>query len=1097
MKKMSTLGLISLPALLAGCAVGSSDDLGTRVQAATEDDPKVIETGGIFSTNDFHGKAGFSNDPSSEVATLLAANRGGDYCVVYGYSTDGTGLSASTSAPSLDSLSCDYELSTETRTGGVTYQLIGGRAGEYTPTVSGQVLEPVSESPNGTEVDLQVCAALTEISFQDCDGNTVPAPNNANVTGLNSFRADGNIYVIHQDGENGSINVSLTTGSDPYQDLVTSNVGVQFAATCDVIQKSAFVSTCVDGEGGDGDEQLGELSGPLEVLGETLNTRLDIRANDGPEGNYRYFQDTAPAFEAPVGNPADWWLLPKMPAGTYASLRAAGSFGTGYAHTEFETYGIAATVTAGQKTSPTDASGAHAFVMTPARVTGEILLRHPLIKKENNLLTFASLQRAADTLDANGLPVNTVASGSQLSARSAQYNAGWGSSATSFSGNMDLATGSLVSSYNQALLSAYDAASTWYLGLDLRFGSAFNVATPETYRSGSLQIVANPATVELAGGKQLARDYNVCFSEIIMRTQIEGGDRMYAPSVSASGSFAGTNGNANVVNYSASSNFSGFPISEATASERAEVHFTLPEGTYELTPRANVKNEQGAISSVVFTKSALEVGCGQRIIIDPSLTVSANVASECVDGLQTTVDVSIDSKGVEVDRVWYTVNGGDEREVCDGDCGADTQTTFDVASDLLSACENDIEVFASSQNAFGNPSSSFTLVNEVPGIACDSTCPDVDPPAGGACLTGTERVDLKDRTTTNASVEAGAFELGADAEVTGNINVDGAAFVRERGSVEGTLSVEGNYSEQNLVSVATLVENANVTIPALPQITVSAGSGFYEVPNDSTITLVPGAYGDAIIRARSTVTLTAGVYRFASFKVEPDVRLILDSSAGPIEIQSVSDVSFESRIDYALSGDGGFFVYSGGQSVRLHPEQSFPGSILAPNALIEVYSHVDVLGCIQGRHVRVEPDSTVTGESGYVPDGSVVTPECDADVDCASGEICSAGSCEDVTQGELSGSLSIQSNWETGYCASVTVENPTSETVSSWTASVNLGGASLTNNWNGSFTSAGGSVSVLPQSYNQSIAPQRSVSFGFCAQKSTPADAPTLSSVSF
>ncbi len=94
-------------------------------------------------------------------------------------------------------------------------------------------------------------------------------------------------------------------------------------------------------------------------------------------------------------------------------------------------------------------------------------------------------------------------------------------------------------------------------------------------------------------------------------------------------------------------------------------------------------------------------------------------------------------------------------------------------------------------------------MNQVPGIACDGNCPVVEPPTSAACLTGTERVDLKDRTTTLASVGAGTFELGADAEVTGDINVDGTAFVRERGSVIGTLSVEGAYSEQNLVSIAT------------------------------------------------------------------------------------------------------------------------------------------------------------------------------------------------------------------------------------------------------------------------------------------------------
>jgi|GEM_PF-6207996 len=1095
--KISTLGLISLPALLAGCAVDAGNDVDTRSQAATEDDPKVIETGGTFSTNDFYGKAGFSNDPASEVGLLLAEHRGTDSCSLYAQSTDGTGLSASANAPSVDGLSCDYQLSTETQTGGVTYRLRSTRTGERTPYVNGQILEPADVSPNGTEVDLQVCAALTEIGFKDCDGNAVPVPENVGVSGTN-FEADGKVYAVHQDGESGDLTVTITTGTDIYTDSLTRRIAVPFTAECDVVEKVEFVSVCEPGTGnGTGNDELGALTGPLEVQGETLNTQLDVRVTNGPDGNGRYYLDRDPAFEAPVASPADWWTLPKLPGGDYATLRALGSFGEGYSHTEFQTLGVATSVVAGETSSPVDGTGAHAFVMNPAHVAGELLLRHPLIKKEADLLTFAALKRAADTLDANGLPTSSVNSGSRLTARSASYNGGYGTSYTGFAGDMDVATGILLSGYDQPVLSAFDASTAWNLGLDLSFYRAFDATAPETYRSGSLEVNIDPESVDLAGGDTLARDYNLCFSEIIMRTQLDGGDRMYSPAVSTTGSFAGENGNSEVVMYDASSWFNGFPTSQATAAERAEVHFALPEGTYELTPRASVINEQGAVSSAVFTKTGLEVGCGQRIIIDPSLTVSADVASQCVDGLQTTVDVNIDSKGVEVDRVWYTVNGGEEIDVCAGDCGADTSTSFDVASSLLAGCENDIEVFASSQNAFGNPSSSFTLVNQVPGVACDSTCPVVDPPAAGACLTGTERVDLKDRTVTNASVEAGSFELGADAQVNGDIDVDGAAFVRERGSVEGTMSVEGAYSEQNLVSVETLVENADVTIAALPEITVNAGSGFNEIPNESVVTLAPGAFGDTIIRARSTVTLTAGVYSFASFKVEPDVQLILDSTDGPIEIQSAGDVSFESRIDYQSVGDAGLFVYSGGQSVRLHPQQTFPGSLLAPHALIEIYSHVDVLGCVQGRHVRVEPDSSVTGDGGYLPVDTVVTPECVSDADCGSGESCDAGACQVEQTGQLSGSLSVQSDWETGYCANVTVHNSTADAISTWTAAVDLGGATLQNGWNGSFAESVGTLSVIPESYNQNVAAGQSTSFGFCANKSTPNDAPTLSSVSF
>lgn len=1049
--------------LLAACS-GS----GEGAEAPVAQRQQALD--GVFETNKFFGRVGFSNDPTSDAGALLLGHVGSQGCYVQGDSTSVAGLSASSTSSSAGLL-CDYELSAETQEGGVTYRLRGHRAGYWTNFVTDQVLEPKAVSPAGTEVDITECVGLRKVNFRDCDGN--PAEPNSVSINAPYFKSGDSWYAILRSGTAGNLTVTYTTGTDVYQDTVSRQATVAYTSTCDVIQEDApaeTVDTCV-GEGGD---ELGELQGRFEVIGEPLVRELHVYGQNGPDGNQRYFR------QAGFDSGADEWLLPNMVPGTYTQLWGQSGIRTGYGHTQFAVQFTEATVLAGQTVVPSRA-GEFPFVMNPAVVSGNIRLWDPTLADLGIAGSFAHLVRAADTLDAAGLPA-----GGDVGGLSSVTAYSWPAvSHTSFAGAFDTAAGELRTTYELPVMSTYDDLRNWDDYLTLAFRSTFSAADPDDYRYGNLHLRKNPRNLALAGGDAATRDYDVCFGEVDLSMFLLGGDELFSPRVSLNGTVPASDSDAG---YSVSGWFYGSPISRETRSTDARVVFPVPAGTYELAPAAEVVNENGVQASVNFSRLQLSVECGDRSNPNPFVTVEANLASQCAGAVSTSASIRVDSRGADTERVWYTINDGEEIEVCSSDCGPNPQYDIEVPTSALNACANVLKVYATSSVLPGRPGSvGKTIINDVPGAGCAAECP-----REGACLVGTDGLDIRDRARVLTSAAGGNVEIGADALVSSFVEAAGNAFVRERAQVGGTLSVEGSYTHQNHVVLGGLVNPADVTLPVLASRVVDAASGWQEVPNDAVRTLAPGRYGNMTVRARSTVTLTAGEYHFATLLVEPDVTLVLDTSAGPIHLLVQGNVTFESRITYQSADSSRVLLYSNGQNVTLHPQQTFPGSILAPQAHIAVQPFVTVDGCIAGRFVRVEADSVVndgtpvTGGGGGTGSGGGTG---------GTGGTGGGGTGGGGSGGSLQGALSVTSSWETGYCAEVSVTNTGSAPISTWSAELTLGDAAVNNYWNGTFAVSGQVATVTPVAWNGTLSAGASTSFGFCASKSSASAEPSLVNV--
>jgi cellulase/cellobiase CelA1 len=87
----------------------------------------------------------------------------------------------------------------------------------------------------------------------------------------------------------------------------------------------------------------------------------------------------------------------------------------------------------------------------------------------------------------------------------------------------------------------------------------------------------------------------------------------------------------------------------------------------------------------------------------------------------------------------------------------------------------------------------------------------------------------------------------------------------------------------------------------------------------------------------------------------------------------------------------------------------------------------------------------------------------------------------------------VQSQWQDGFVAAITVTNNGSTPISSWRVTWTWGGnQKVTNSWSTTLSQSGTSVTAANASYNGSLAPGQSASFGFQGTYSGTNSAPTL-----
>jgi predicted carbohydrate-binding protein with CBM5 and CBM33 domain len=95
--------------------------------------------------------------------------------------------------------------------------------------------------------------------------------------------------------------------------------------------------------------------------------------------------------------------------------------------------------------------------------------------------------------------------------------------------------------------------------------------------------------------------------------------------------------------------------------------------------------------------------------------------------------------------------------------------------------------------------------------------------------------------------------------------------------------------------------------------------------------------------------------------------------------------------------------------------------------------------------------------------------------------------------GGCAATYKLVNSWGGGFQGEVTVTNRSSSTYAGWTATWTLpSGQTITQAWNGTLSTSGSTVTVSNASYNGSLAPSASATFGFTGNSSGTPTAPTV-----
>ncbi|MGQ4648976.1 cellulase family glycosylhydrolase [Lyngbya aestuarii] len=88
-----------------------------------------------------------------------------------------------------------------------------------------------------------------------------------------------------------------------------------------------------------------------------------------------------------------------------------------------------------------------------------------------------------------------------------------------------------------------------------------------------------------------------------------------------------------------------------------------------------------------------------------------------------------------------------------------------------------------------------------------------------------------------------------------------------------------------------------------------------------------------------------------------------------------------------------------------------------------------------------------------------------------------------ATQSQLKVTSDMHSDWDSGFCVSMQVNNQSSSSVSDWQLTFQMNQAAINNTWNANFRPQGSQYVVTPMDWGKVIEPGQSRELGFCANK--------------
>jgi choice-of-anchor A domain-containing protein len=939
----------------------------------------------VLSPNVIQGVIRFDNSDPAVLAILHS--EGISQLDLQAQSPSGYSASANGLTP-VNELGGPYQLSAEASggVGSVTYSVsasvaVNGGARNGTSGLGNGIykfqprtttLEPTTVQPDGVTLDFTETVGVVRIRFGTDSTCAVPVPIHHAVVktdqGLNYLNASGQPgyalgYYLMPGGMSLAATVDTFVGTNETWDTIAFSTQVQFHAGPD-----AFQDVCIPIPSGDSGS-LGAIATPFQVFGHTLLPQTSyIRAEYGPQGNTRITYNSQGT--VPEDQPSTWLRLPNMVPGDY-SLLGEGLLDQGDTQVAFISRSGApssnkTTVIAGQTVDAKQsfANGEHyPFVSHPAHFRGNVLLYdryaedHPAALSSLSSLAFHT--QWPDPTKPGGTHAGP-AGGTSLLTTSLDNRE---NARTSFSGRFQAAQGRLDSPYSLPAVAAYDQPRDWVVPrLDLHFVSESqtlregellethhnydfmyynahpDLAHPETYRQGWLTLTQEGPAVPLTPGTDATQDHHYCFNEVQLRYTSSQGT-FVNPVANVTGAFSGTDFEGNTVHYTARGTSYGTPavgyrqpqtVFLAGRTTEGRVAFTLPQGTWHVSPGADFVNADGTISSGNFTGLDLTVGCGQRLEPVPGLAVSIQVEATCPSGNAAAVTGSVASADAPIDHLWYTL---DEQlfELCTSDCPKDF--SFNVPPAYAGAT---LTVYASSPLVQGVASAS----DSVPECASpEPDCIQVSLNDYNLFLLGdySGGHDVLGRVAAGGDISMTDFSVGTglpDGDIA-NTLVAGHALHLARGGVWGDVRYGSGFNADNSVLVhrGDVAQGAPIDFAARGAQLRALSSRLASLPSQGTTTLE--SWGGLMLEGSDP---HLNVFQVNASAFTGAVLLSLHAPAGSLAVINVTGASATfSSFGHVFSGGidqhGVLFNFVDASTLQAQ-SYGFWGTVLAP------YAHV-------------------------------------------------------------------------------------------------------------------------------------------------------------
>ncbi|GEM_PF-2264682 len=208
------------------------------------------------------------------------------------------------------------------------------------------------------------------------------------------------------------------------------------------------------------------------------------------------------------------------------------------------------------------------------------------------------------------------------------------------------------------------------------------------------------------------------------------------------------------------------------------------------------------------------------------------------------------------------------------------------------------------------------------------------------------------------------FVLGSHSNISGSVFVNGDGLLRSYSQINGNLFYSSRLSYQPAAMVNGKTQQLAMNSPSvIINKTIPYGITDLYIANDVTDLWKPGNYHTGTVKARGTVTLTAGTYNFKELIFEPNTKIILDTTNGMININVADHLSFGDNFTIVNNNSSGINFYTNvTDTVTIGTNSNFVGSLMAPNSKIVINSRTNIIGNLLGDSIQIEPDVTINSQ---------------------------------------------------------------------------------------------------------------------------------------